>query len=129
MEDRPGARDRGDPDRCRDRDRDRGAGDAHRHAGRDRGRGRGAGTRPDRRALRNRAHQRLRRADPAFGARPAKGGGREMTPLIAASAYTYWGIALVIGLSAALIVAGLLAMLLRAVFQIDRSASQLLGVA
>jgi|SRR3984957_347617 hypothetical protein len=52
-----------------------------------------------------------------------------MTPLIATSAHTYWGIALVIGLIAALIVAGLLAMLLRAVFQIDRSASQLLGVA
>jgi hypothetical protein len=52
-----------------------------------------------------------------------------MTPLIAASAHTYWGIALVIGLVAALIVAGLLAMLLRAVFQIDRSAARLLGVA
>jgi predicted permease len=52
-----------------------------------------------------------------------------MTPLIAATAHTYWGIALVIGLIAALAVTGLLAMLLRAVFQIDRSADQLLATA
>jgi hypothetical protein len=52
-----------------------------------------------------------------------------MTPLIAASAHTYWRIALVIGLIAALIVAGLLAMLLRAVFQIDRSSTELLSAA
>jgi predicted permease len=52
-----------------------------------------------------------------------------MTPVIAATAHTYWGIALIIGLIAALAVAGLLAMLLRAVFQIDRSAHQLLATA
>ncbi len=52
-----------------------------------------------------------------------------MTPLIAASAHTYWGIALIIGLVAALIVAGLLAVLIRAVTRIDASATQLLGAA
>jgi predicted permease len=52
-----------------------------------------------------------------------------MTPVIATTAHTYWGIALIIGLIAALAVAGLLAMLLRAVFQIDRSAHQLLAAA
>ena len=52
-----------------------------------------------------------------------------MTMLVAASAHTYWDIALVIGLVAALIVAALLAMLLRAVDQIDRSSTKLLGVA
>jgi hypothetical protein len=40
-----------------------------------------------------------------------------------------WTIALVIGLVAALIVAGLLAVLVRAVAEIDRSATELLGVA
>jgi hypothetical protein len=40
-----------------------------------------------------------------------------------------WGIALIIGLVAALAVAALLAALIRAVTQIDRSASALLGVA
>ncbi len=40
-----------------------------------------------------------------------------------------WGIALVIGLVAALIVAGLLIVLIRSVIDIDRSATQLLDVA
>jgi hypothetical protein len=52
-----------------------------------------------------------------------------MTPVIAASAHTYWGVALVIGLVAALAVAGLLAALIAAVRAIDRSAGALLGVA
>lgn len=53
-----------------------------------------------------------------------------MTVAIAAiSAHGYWGIALAIGLVAALAVAALLAVLLRTVGEIDRSASELLGVA
>jgi predicted permease len=40
-----------------------------------------------------------------------------------------WGIALVIGLIAALAVAGLLVVLIRSVIDIDRSATQLLAVA
>ena len=40
-----------------------------------------------------------------------------------------WGIALVIGLVAALIVAGLLIVLIRSVIDIDRSATRLLDVA
>jgi len=40
-----------------------------------------------------------------------------------------WGIALVIGLIAALAVAGLLVVLIRSVIDIDRSATQLLDVA
>jgi predicted permease len=52
-----------------------------------------------------------------------------MTPVIAATAHTYWGIALIIGLVAALAVAGLLAVLIRTVQDIDHSATQLLGVA
>ena len=42
---------------------------------------------------------------------------------------TYWWVALAIGLVAALAVAGLLAVLLRAVVSIDRSVQQLLEVA
>lgn len=47
----------------------------------------------------------------------------------AISAHGYWAIALAIGLLAAVAVAALLAVLLRAVSDIDKSASQLLGVA
>jgi hypothetical protein len=49
--------------------------------------------------------------------------------VIATSAHTYWGIALIIGLVAALAVAGLLAILIRAVTDIDSSVKSLLGVA
>ena len=52
-----------------------------------------------------------------------------MTLVIATSAHTYWGISMVIGLVAALAVAGLLAVLLRAVNDIDGSVGKLLGVA
>jgi len=52
-----------------------------------------------------------------------------MTLVIATSAHTYWGIALVVGLVAALAVAGLLAVLIRAVNDIDGSVKRLLGVA
>jgi hypothetical protein len=52
-----------------------------------------------------------------------------MTPVIAATAHTYWGIALVIALVAALAVAALLAVLVRTVSEIDGSASVLLKVA
>jgi hypothetical protein len=52
-----------------------------------------------------------------------------MTPVIAATAHTYWGIALIIALVAALAVAALLAVLVRTVGQIDGSASALLEVA
>jgi hypothetical protein len=48
---------------------------------------------------------------------------------IAATAHTYWGIALIIGLVAALAVAGLLTVLVRTVGEIDHSATQLLTVA
>lgn len=52
-----------------------------------------------------------------------------MTLVIATSAHTYWGIALIIGLVAALAVAALLATLVTAVNQIDDSAKKLLAVA
>lgn len=52
-----------------------------------------------------------------------------MTLVLATSAHTYWGISLVIGLVAALAVAGLLAVLVMAVSDIDRSVGKLLGVA
>jgi hypothetical protein len=52
-----------------------------------------------------------------------------MTLTLAASAHTLWTIALVIGLVAALIVAALLALLVRTVDDIDRSVSGLLDVA
>lgn len=52
-----------------------------------------------------------------------------MLTIAATSAHTYWGIALVIGLAAAVIVAALLAVLLRTVSDIDKSASKLLAVA
>jgi hypothetical protein len=48
---------------------------------------------------------------------------------LATSAHTLWGISLGIGLVAALVVAVLLLMLLRAVRHIDDSAATLLGVA
>jgi hypothetical protein len=49
--------------------------------------------------------------------------------VIATSAHTYWTIALVIGLVAALVVAALLLMLLRAVFSIEKSVDGLLEAA
>jgi hypothetical protein len=49
--------------------------------------------------------------------------------MIATSAHTFWSIALVVGLVAALIVAGLLVMLVRSVTDIDRSVKGLLEVA
>ena len=53
-----------------------------------------------------------------------------MTPLLAAtSIHTYWVIALVIGLAAALIVAALLTLLLNAVANIARSVDGLLEIA
>jgi hypothetical protein len=45
------------------------------------------------------------------------------------SGHTYWSIALVIGLAAALIVAALLGMLVRSVVSIDRSVGGLLDIA
>jgi hypothetical protein len=53
-----------------------------------------------------------------------------MTPVVAAlSNHGAWGIALIIGLVAALAVAALLVVLVRTVTEIDRSASALLEVA
>lgn len=49
--------------------------------------------------------------------------------VIATSAHTYWTIALVIGLVAALAVAGLLALLVRAVASIEKSVDGLLATA
>jgi predicted permease len=49
--------------------------------------------------------------------------------VLAISAHTYWAIALVIGLAAALVVAFLLAVLVRAVASIERSVDGLLVVA
>ena len=49
--------------------------------------------------------------------------------LAATSGHTYWWIALAIGLVAALIVAGLLALLVQSVVRIDRSVSGLLDIA
>ena len=66
--------------------------------------------------------------DPALGARAAKGGGGQMTTL-AVSGNTLWAISLGIGLVAALIVAALLAVLVRTVDDIRGSARSLLEVA
>jgi uncharacterized membrane protein YhaH (DUF805 family) len=52
-----------------------------------------------------------------------------MTPVLAVAANTLWGISLIIGLVAALAVAALLAVLVRTVDDIDRSAAELLGAA
>jgi hypothetical protein len=49
--------------------------------------------------------------------------------VIAVSAHTYWAIALVIGLVAALAVAGLLALLVQAVASIEKSVDGLLATA
>ena len=49
--------------------------------------------------------------------------------VIATSAHTYWAIALVIGLVAALTVAGLLALLIQAVSGIEKSVDGLLATA
>jgi hypothetical protein len=50
-------------------------------------------------------------------------------PVAALTNHDVWGIALIIGLVAALIVAGLLIVLIRSVTDIDRSATKLLQVA
>ena len=50
-------------------------------------------------------------------------------PVAALTNHDVWGIALIIGLVAALIVAGLLIVLIRSVTDIDRSATTLLEVA
>ena len=50
-------------------------------------------------------------------------------PVAALTNHDVWGIALVIGLVAALIVAGLLVVLIRSVIDIDKSAAKLLQVA
>ena len=49
--------------------------------------------------------------------------------VVATSSHTYWAIALIIGLAAALIVAFLLIMLIRSVDSIERSVNGLLDVA
>jgi len=49
--------------------------------------------------------------------------------VIATSAHTLWGISLGIGLVAALVVAALLVLLIRAVRDIDSSVASLLGIA
>jgi hypothetical protein len=49
-----------------------------------------------------------------------------MTPLLALTSHGYWGIALAIGLVAALAVAGLLLVLIRTVDSIRRSVGELL---
>ena len=49
--------------------------------------------------------------------------------VLAVSAHTYWVIALIIGLAAALVVAGLLAILMKSVASIERSVDGLLAVA
>src|SRR3954465_14246866 len=114
---------RRDPGRGRDRHHDRAAGQAHRAPGRHRRAGRRGGPRADRRARRRRPHQRLGRADPPQRPRPPEGGGRQM------SAHGYWTLALIIGLGAALIVATLLALLIRSVASIEQSVDGLLQVA
>jgi predicted permease len=52
-----------------------------------------------------------------------------MTPPLAVSDHTYWTIALIVGLAAALIVAGLLIALIRSVRSIESSVDGLLVVA
>ena len=52
-----------------------------------------------------------------------------MTATASISAHTLWGISLIIGLVAALVVAGLLAALINAATRIDRAAGALLDVA
>jgi hypothetical protein len=52
-----------------------------------------------------------------------------MSLVLAVTAHTYWGIALIIGLVAALIVAALLAVLVTTVADIDKSSAELLGAA
>jgi len=52
-----------------------------------------------------------------------------MTPPLATSAHTLWWIALAIGLVAAVVVAGLLAALISAVTDIEKSVRRLLGAA
>ena len=67
--------------------------------------------------------------DPGSPARAlVKGGGREVT-LLATSAHTYWSIALIIGLVAALVVAALLVLLLQQVGRIQGSVENLLEIA
>src|SRR3954447_5880996 len=111
--DRRGLRGRGD------RDRRRLARPADCSAGEDGGAGRRRRPCADVRAGRHRPDQRLGRADPARGARAAEGRGGQRT--LAASVDALWSVALVIGLVAALAVAALLVLLIRAVRDIDSS--------
>src|SRR3954447_12828866 len=123
MDRRAGARRAGDPDRRGDRDHDRPPRATDLRPGTNRGRGRRRGAPADDPAQRHRPDQRLRCAHPALRARPAEGGGGQMSDTAA------WNLALVIGLVAALIVAGLLLMLIRAVRDIEGSVNGLLDVA
>ena len=79
------------------------------------------------RAGRDRSDQRLRRPDPACGQGAPEGGGRKM--IVAMTSHDYWWTALVIGLVAALVVAGLLALLIQYVVSIDKSVGNLLEIA
>ena len=83
----------------------------------------GAVREPDDQAERHRPDQRLRRAHPALRPRAAKGGGGQMNNDDA------WTLALIIGLVAALIVAVLLVLLIKAVRDIESSVNGLLAVA
>src|SRR5664280_225486 len=114
----------------RDRDHDRHARSSHRGPG-SRGRPGGReGAPADRCARWCRADQRLGSADPALGPGPAQGrGGQVMLTVAALSNHGAWEIALVIGLVAALAVAGLLWVLIQSVDDIERSATGLLEVA
>ena len=80
------------------------------------------------RAGRGGADQRLRGADPALRSRAAEGGGREVIG-IALTNHGAWGIALIIGVVAALAVAALLLVLIRTTTSIRSSAHRLLEVA
>src|SRR4051812_49238721 len=123
MDRRPRARRAGHPDRRGDRDHDRPPRAADRRPGADRRRGCRRRAPTDGEARRHRPDQRLRRAHPALRAGPAEGGGGEMSDTAA------WNLALVIGLVAALIVAGLLILLIKAVREIEGSVNGLLDVA
>src|SRR4051812_2612984 len=110
--------------RCRNPHHDRRARRTHRRAG-EGGGGRGRGrARADRRARRDRPHQRLRRAHPAQRAGAAEGGRRQVT-----FAAAYFTIALVIGAAAAAVVVVLIVLLLGNLAKIQRSVDGLLAIA
>src|SRR6187402_780016 len=123
MDRRPCARRARHLDRRGDRHHDRPPRPADRRPGADRCRGCRRRPPADGEARRHRPDQRLRRAHPALRARPAEGGGGQMSNTAA------WNLALVIGLVAALIVAGLLVLLIKAVRDIEGSVNGLLDVA